>query len=212
MNKINSIILCILLQGCYGNDNDPGSTTYCRTVGKVGNDANCEKEDTTFSEFNMQLLYQNLRCSAPLRITDRVSNTCYPEASDNLVFEVNESETSLSRSRITNSKVSTLDGKKIGSFCPREKEDPFSDTFTLFQKFYKFDQEKREIGKVIWSQDPNDEVNKSIKENRNKAIKFKIVPMPTSILVGEKWIVTTSQCTNGIMGTIYLYQIIEVGQ
>jgi hypothetical protein len=206
------IILFTLLFSCYGDDDDPGSTTYCKTIGKVGNDANCEKEDTTFSEFNLQLLYQNLRCSSPSRVTERVTNMCYPDASDNLVFEVNESETSLSRSRLTNNRVSIIEGKKIGSFCPREKEDPFSDSFSIVQKFYQFDQETREIGKVIWSQDPNDVANKSIRENRNSAIQFKIVPMPTSILAGVKWIVTTSRCTNGLTGINYIYQIIEVTQ
>lgn len=207
-----AIIFLLFMINCYGNDDDPGSTTYCRTIGKVGNDAKCEKEDTTFSEFNLQILYQNLRCSAPSRVIERNTNICYPNASDNLVYEVNESETTLSRNRLTNNGVSTIEGKKIGSFCPRENEDPFSDTFSIVQKFYQFDTETREIGKVIWSQDPNDEVNRSIKEKRNTSIQFKLVPMPTSILVGLKWIITSSRCTNGLTGINYFYQIIEVTQ
>ncbi len=209
-------ILFIAFISCYGNDEeDPGSTTYCRTIGKVGNDVNCEKRDNTFSDFNLQyIFFPILRCSIPARVIDQSTNTCYGDFTGKMILEVTESETNMTASILRENRVSISDGKKIGSFCQLGSEDS-PPNFSIFsQKFYQFDPESRIIGKEIWNQSPNEESNKQIRDRRPTKLKTNLIPMPTSTLQGLKWIISVSTCrySTSIGFNNHSYQVIEVTQ
>jgi hypothetical protein len=209
------IILFTLLFSCYGDDDDPGSTTYCRTIGKVGNDANCEKEDTTFSEFNLQIFFFPLfRCSLPARVIDQATNTCYGEVTNKMILEVSESDTSMTAFSLKENRISISDGKKVGSFCQIEREDSPPNFSNSSQKFYQFDPVDRKIGKVIWNQNPNEESNKEARDRRPANLRTNLIPMPTSTLQGINWIISVSTCRYSTSAGFnnYFYQIIEVTQ
>jgi len=198
---------------CYSDGSDPGNTIYCRSAGSVIKDQKCKyEEDPDSVAWTRNAISFPLRCSDPQRVILESSKVCYTELSNNLIYEITVSESTMSASPLLENSISISSNKHLGYLCFNGAGDPFQSFFSQKNSFYEFETDTRTANKVIWNQDPESEKNKELVKNRHKNLKNYIVPLLVSNLTSSKWIVVVSSCTASMFNAPfgYYYQILEV--
>jgi hypothetical protein len=214
------ILFTLLFNNCYGDDDEPGSTTYCRTIGKVGNDAKCNEKtdiaDYLEDPFYLNVFISTLICSDPNAVKVSTGG-CYNLASRELFVGITETPNSITSFALTENQISKSSLQNIASVCRGKKNrDILDSSVSGYQEIYEFDTNTRNAFKKIWDQRPNGSAeNNEVTQNRSKELKEKIIPIWTSKLSPGSLIVTVAGYRNscysdrGITQTNY-YQILKV--
>jgi hypothetical protein len=215
------LYLILFLQNCYGNDDDPGSTAYCKSLGSLSKDGKCKKKDGLYDDYLLEarnrLFGAILRCSDRNSVKDLTGN-CFNQRRTDIVKIGNESKDSFSTIDFTENKISKSKNLSIVSLC-LAVPNVYDTKAATEQSFFQFDPNTNSAVQVLHFQDPERIENRDSISKRTDKFKNHIVPFTVNNLVNVKWIITFS----GIIGECHArlplgsgifqnsqYQIIEV--
>jgi hypothetical protein len=117
MKGIIIIIFCTVLFSCYGDDDDPGSTTYCKTIGKTSKDEGCKRKPSIIESSIINQLAGNVfRCADPKAVKDLVGN-CFSTEASTLFRRIEVSNSKMVAHPFDSKIILKSEAISIGSIC-----------------------------------------------------------------------------------------------
>lgn len=195
-------IFLLFMINCYGNDDDPGSTTYCETIGKVGKDKKCKRNQNEIETYISNIIFGSaIRCANPTSVRDLVGR-CFSDMSPDLIKSIDVTSTTMSSKVLKSNVISKSENIDIGSLC-NESKSPLDAKGSLEQSFFEYDPGTRSAIRVLRKQDPSLPENSELVKDRNSKLNGYIVPFRIDNTIKARWLVTFS----GLIGYCYPGQI-----
>jgi hypothetical protein len=215
---VKLLILSIFLVNCYGSDGDPGSTTFCKTIGKARKDEGCKRKLTFWEENIISVVAgATSRCSDPNALRDLRGN-CFTENRYDLFQTIKIENGELKANVLNRSFISRAENLQIGSLCQDPNHTGVTSSGTHEQSIFSYDPKTRRAIQVLRYQDPSNPDNASITSQGSLNKKY-LIPLEISNSFQPQWVVTFSGllgiCFNtgrgpNNLGAKNYYQILEV--
>jgi hypothetical protein len=209
-------VLNVFISSCYGNDDDPGSTTYCKTIGKERKDEGCKRKPNAVESYYTNVILGAVsRCTDPNSVRDLQGN-CFVSSKSDLFQKIYFESEVMKSSTLNSIKISKSENLSIASIC-LQSSPSLNSVGTLEQSIFEYDPNIRSAVKVLRYQDPSNLDNTQRITNRPSAQNGYLVPLEINSSITARWLVTFSGLLRFCYPRAYqeinqqsYYQIIEV--
>jgi hypothetical protein len=198
MKGLIIIIIFTLLVSCYGNDDDPGSTPFCKTIGKARKDEGCKRNPSIIESSIINQLAGNVfRCADPKAVKDLVGN-CFNGETSTLFRKIEVANSTMTSNPFESKIIMKSEAISIGSIC-NEGGNQLTSEGTLEQSIFEYDPKTRSAIRVLRKQDPRLSENAEFIKNRDRSLNRHLVSLQVDTAIEALWIVTFS----GLIGYCY---------